>query len=353
VLFKSTARPLIGLDITTSSVKLIELSMSGGQYRVESYAAEATPPNSINEKAIVDATAVGDAIKRAVKRSGARAKEVAVAISGDAAITKVIQMPKTLSEAELEGQVEMQADQYIPFPMEEVSFDFEVIGPSEKDPEMLDVLLVATRTENVEQRISACTAAGLTPRIVDVEAFALENACKLLTHQMPDGGLDRVIAVVDFGASSTTFSVLRDLKVIYTRDFAFGGQQLTEEIMRTYGLSMEEAGRAKKEGGLPSNYQTEVLDPFIDDMCQQVSRSLRFFLASGAGREQPEQILICGGCANIPGAADVVTSRVGIPAEKGDPLGQMKISSKAKSQAVKKDATALLTACGLALRSFD
>lgn len=353
MLFKSSARPLIGLDITTSSVKLIELSMSGGQYRVESYAAEATPPNSINEKAIVDATAVGDAIKRAVKRSGARAKEVAVAISGDAAITKVIQMPKTLSEAELEGQVEMQADQYIPFPMEEVSFDFEVIGPSEKDPEMLDVLLVATRTENVEQRISACTAAGLTPRIVDVEAFALENACKLLTHQMPDGGLDRVIAVVDFGASSTTFSVLRDLKVIYTRDFAFGGQQLTEEIMRTYGLSMEEAGRAKKEGGLPSNYQTEVLDPFIDDMCQQVSRSLQFFLASGAGREQPEQILICGGCANIPGAADVVTSRVGIPAEKGDPLGQMKISSKAKSQAVKKDATALLTACGLALRSFD
>ena len=353
MLFKSTARPLIGLDITTSSVKLIELSMSGGQYRVESYAAEATPPNSINEKAIVDATAVGDAIKRAVKRSGARAKEVAVAISGDAAITKVIQMPKTLSEAELEGQVEMQADQYIPFPMEEVSFDFEVIGPSEKDPDMLDVLLVATRTENVEQRISACTAAGLTPRIVDVEAFALENACKLLTHQMPDGGLDRVIAVVDFGASSTTFSVLRDLKVIYTRDFAFGGQQLTEEIMRTYGLSMEEAGRAKKEGGLPSNYQTEVLDPFIDDMCQQVSRSLQFFLASGAGREQPEQIIICGGCANIPGAADVVTSRVGIPAEKGDPLGQMKISSKAKSQAVKKDATALLTACGLALRSFD
>ena len=353
MLFKPTARSLIGLDITTSSVKLIELSMSGGQYRVESYAAEATPPNSINEKAIVDATAVGDAIKRAVKRSGARAKEVAVAISGDAAITKVIQMPKTLSEAELEGQVEIQADQYIPFPMEEVSFDFEVIGPSAKDPDMLDVLLVATRTENVEQRLSACTAAGLTPRIVDVEAFALENACKLLTHQMPDGGLDRVIAVADFGASSTTFSVLRDLKVIYTRDFAFGGQQLTEEIMRTYGLSMEEAGRAKKEGGLPSNYQTEVLDPFIDDMCQQVSRSLQFFLASGAGREQPEQIIICGGCANIPGAADVVTSRVGIPAEKGDPLGQMKISSKAKSQAVKKDATALLTACGLALRSFD
>jgi type IV pilus assembly protein PilM len=332
---------------------LIELSQSGGQFRVESYAAEPTPHNAINEKAIVDAEAVGEAIRRAVKRSGASAKEAAIAISGDAAITKVIQMPRTLNDSELEGQVELQADQYIPFPMEEVSYDFQVIGPSEKDPEMLDVLLVATRTENVEQRQAAVQAAGLMTRIVDVEAFALENACKLMTHQMPDGGIDRTIAVVDFGASSTTFSVLRNLKVIYTRDFAFGGQQLTEEIMRTYGLSMEEAGRAKKEGGLPSNYQPEVLDPFIDDMTQQVSRSLQFYLASGSGREQPDQILICGGCANIPGVAEVISSRVGITAEKGDPLGQMKMSSKAKAQAVKKDATALLTACGLALRSFD
>jgi type IV pilus assembly protein PilM len=353
VLFGPKYRPLLGLDITTSSVKLIELSMAGGQFRVESYAAEPTPHNAINEKAIVDAEAVGEAIRRAVKRSGAKSREAAVAISGDAAITKVIQMPKNLNEADLEGQVEMQADQYIPFPMEEVSYDFQRIGPSEKDPEMIDVLLVATRTENVEQRQAAVQAAGLTARLVDVEAFALENACKLLTHQMPDGGIDRTIAVIDFGASSTTFSVLKDLKVIYTRDFAFGGQQLTEEIMRTYGLSMEEAGRAKKEGGLPSNYQPEVLDPFIDDMTQQVSRSLQFYLASGSGREQPEKILVCGGCANIVGVDDVIASRVGIPSERGDPLGQMKLSSRAKAQAVKKDATALLTACGLALRSFD
>jgi type IV pilus assembly protein PilM len=295
--------------------------MSGGQYRVESYAAEPTPHNAINEKAIVDAEAVGEAIRRAVKRSGAKSRLAAIAISGDAAITKVIQMPKTLGENELEGQVEMQADQYIPFPMEEVSYDYQVVGPSEKDPDMLDVLLVATRTENVEQRQAAVQASGLTAHLVDVEAFALENACALMRHQMPDGGVDRTVAVVDFGASSTTFSVLRDLRVIYTRDFAFGGQQLTEEIMRTYG--------------------------------QQVSRSLQFYLASGSGRAQPDQILICGGCANIPGVADVISSRVGVPADKGDPLGNMKVSSKAKAQAVARDATALLTACGLALRSFD
>jgi type IV pilus assembly protein PilM len=352
-LFPRKYRPLLGLDITTSSIKLIELSMAGGQYRVEGYAAEATPQNAMNEKAIVDAEAVGQAIARAVKRAGARSRECAIAISGDAAITKVIQMPRSLKESELEGQVEMQADQYIPFPMDEVSYDFEVLGPSEKDPESMDVLLVATRTENVEQRRAAVQAAGLTARLVDVEPFALENACRLMTHQMPDGGIDRSVAVADFGASSTTFSVLRNLKVVYTRDFAFGGQQLTEEIMRTYGLSLEEAGRAKKEGGLPGNYQSEVLDPFIDDMTQQISRSLQFYLASGSGREQPDKILICGGCANVPGVADVVQSRVGIPAERGDPLGQMKLSQRARSQAVQRDATALLTACGLALRSFD
>ncbi|MBT8086630.1 MAG: pilus assembly protein PilM, partial [Gammaproteobacteria bacterium] len=327
MLFGNKSQPLLGLDITTSSVKLIELSQSGKRYRVESYSAEPTPPNSVSEKAIVDAKAVGEAIRRAVKRAGAKATDVAVAISGDAAITKIIQMPSSLSERDLEGQVEIQADQYIPFPMNEVSFDYEIIGPNEKDPELLDVLLVATRTENVEQRQAAVLAAGLSTQIVDVEAFALENACGLLSHQMPDGGMGQSVAVVDIGASSTTFSVLQDLKVVYTRDFNFGGQQLTEEIMRTYGLSVEDAGRAKKQGGLPSNYQPEVLEPFIDDMTQQVSRSLQFYLASGGGREQPDMVLVCGGCANIPGIADVISSRVGVPTEVGDPLGQMKISS--------------------------
>jgi type IV pilus assembly protein PilM len=349
----SRNRPLLGLDVTTSSVKLIELAQVGRGFRVESFAAEPTPANAINDKAIVDAEAVGEAIRRAVKRSGTKTREAAVAISGDAAITKVIQMPKHLSDADLEGQVELQADQYIPFPMEEVSFDFETIGESERDPDMVDVLLVATRTENVEQRQAAVEAAGLMARVVDVEAFAVENACALLTHQMPEGGIDKFIAIVDFGASTTTFSVLHNLKVIYTRDFAFGGQQLTEEIMRTYGLSLEDAGRAKKEGGLPSNYQPEVLDAFMDDMSQQVSRSLQFFLASGTGRDQPDQVLVCGGCANIPGVADVIGSRIGVSTEIGDPLGQMKLSSRAKSHGVQKDSTALLTACGLALRSFD
>lgn len=353
MLFSPRSKPLIGLDITSSSIKLVELSGSVDNCRAECYAAEPTPPNAINEKTIVDTAAVGDAIRRAVKRANTKTRDVAIGISGDVAITKVIQLPKALDDNQLEAQVEIQADQYIPFPMEEVSYDFQRLGQSESDPDMIDVLLVATRTENVDQRRAAVEAAGLVPRVVDIESFALENACQLMAHQMPDGGQGHLIAVVDFGATNTTFSVLRDMRVEYTRDFSFGGQQLTEEIMRTYGLSLEDAGRAKKEGGLPSNYVPEVLDPFIDDMTQQVSRSLQFFLASANHREQPDQILICGGCANIPGVADVISSKVGISTEVGDPLGQMKISSRAKAQGIHKDATALLTACGLALRSFD
>ncbi len=354
MLFQRRYRPLIGLDITTSSIKLIELTRSGDTYRVESYAAEPSPANAINEKAIVDAQAVGDAVRRATKRAGARSKECAVAVSGDAAITKIIQMPRNLRESELESQVEMQADQYIPFPMEEVSFDFEVVGPSEKDPEMLDVLLVATRSENVEQRQAAVQAAGLTARMVDVEAFALENACRLLTHQMPDGGMERNIAVVDFGASSTTFSVLRDLKVSYTRDFSFGGQQLTEEIMRTYGLSMEEAGRAKKEGGLPGQLPVGSARPVHrrhvpagEPLAAVLPRGRRGARAARADpdlwrlREHPRRRRR----DREPGRA--------FPPSAAIRSGQMKISTRALAQGVKKDATALLTACGLALRSFD
>ncbi len=343
-------RSLIGLDITASSVKLIELSASGGSYRVEAFSAEATPPNAINDTTIVDADAVGEAIRRAVKRSGSKTREVAIAVSGDAAISKVIEVPKHLSGADLEDQVELDADRHIPFSMEEVSFDFEVVGRSGRDPDMQDVLLVAARTETVEQRQVAVEAAGLVPRVVDVETFAVENACRMLAHQMPAAGSGKVVAIVDFGASTTTFSVLHDLKVIYMRDLAFGGHQLTEEIVRTYGLSFEEAGRAKTEGGLPGDYRVEVLESFMDDMSQQVSRSLQIFRS--ARTVQPDQILICGGCANIPGVSGVIGSRVGIATDIANPLGQMRLSPRAEAQGVQEAATALLTACGLALRRF-
>ncbi|MDX1454821.1 MAG: pilus assembly protein PilM [Gammaproteobacteria bacterium] len=352
-MFKSKPKPKLGVDLSTSSVKLIELSRSGNSYKVETYAAEAMPPNAIADKVIQDPEAVGDAIRKAAKRAGSRVKDAAVAIGGASVITKTVPMPGTLSDKELGEQIENQADQYIPFPMEEVSFDYELLGPSPNDPEMVDVLLAATRKENVESRQEVLDMGGLSAQVVDIEAYALENACELLTYQMPDEGLDKTIALVDFGATTTTFSVLHDRKIIYTRDQAFGGKQLTEEIMRHYGLSFEEAGKAKKEGGLPSNYKQEILDPFIEDMAQQINRSIQFFLSSSNEYEELAQIIICGGCSAIPGAAEYIQDRLESPTVVGDPLGQMKLSGKAKSQLVEADSSALMLACGLAMRSFD
>ena len=351
-LFKASSPPLVGIDISTSSVKLIELAKSGNAYRVESFAAEAMPSNAITDKMIMDVDAAGDAVRKAVKHASPRTKFAAVALSGQV-MTKTIQMPARLSDQELGEQIELQADQYISQPLEEVAFDYEIVGASQSDPDLVDVLLVAARRESVEKLQSVLEVAGLTAKLVDVEAYALENACKLLTYQMVDEGLDRTIALVDFGAATTNFSVLHDRKIIYTYSSEFGGKQLTEEIMRHYGLTFEEAGKAKREGGLPGNYKVEILDPFVDDMAQTVNRSLQFFLSSTSEYSHLDQIMICGGCAAIPGASDRVGEKLGTPTVVGNPFGQMKMSSRAKTQLTAHEPSALLVACGLALRSFD
>lgn len=351
--FRRKSNPLIGLDISSSAVKLVELSRHGNSYRVESYAAEPMPTGAINEKTVADALAAGEAVRAAVKRSGTKLKQGAVAIGGAAVITKVVTMPAGLTDKELGEQIELQADQYIPFPLEEVNFDYEVIGPSRGDDSLNDVLLAATRSDNVEHRQAVLDAAGLAAKVVDIEAYALENACRLLTWQMPDLGVERTIAIVDFGATTTTFSILHDLRVIYTRDQAFGGRQLTDEIMRHYGLSFEEAGKAKKHGGLPDNYDEELLKPFMEDMAQQVNRSLQFFLSSTSDYETLDQVIICGGCAAIPGVDQLIAERVGIPTVVGNPFGELEVSPKAKAQLAEIDAGTLMIACGLALRSFD
>ncbi len=344
--------PILGLDISSTAVKLLELSRNGSRYRVESYAVEPLPPNSVVEKSIADVDAVGEAIRRAVKRSATRAKYTAVAVAGSAVITKVISMSASLTADEMESQIELEADQYIPYPLEEVNLDFEVIGPSEKNPDMVDVLLAASRSENVDMRVSAAELGGLTAKIVDVEAYAMENAFTLIAEQMPDQGVDKTIAVVDVGATMTTLNVLHDMKIIYTRDQVFGGKQLTEEIMRRYGLSYEEAGMAKRQGGLPDNYIPEVLEPFREAMAQQVSRSLQFFFSSSQ-YNSVDYVVMAGGSSSISGVDELIQQKIGPETSIANPFANMSLSSRVKPQTLSNDAPSLMLACGLALRSFD
>lgn len=351
-LFKQRQALILGIDISSTAVKLLELSQQGLRYRVESYAVEPLPPNSVVEKTITDVEAVGDAIRRALKRSGTRAKQAAVAVAGSAVITKVISMPANLSDDEMESQIQLEADQYIPYPLEEVNMDFEVLGPSEKNPNMVDVLLAASRSENVDMRVAALELAGLTAKIVDVEAYALENAFSLLAAQFPGEGYDRTIAVADVGATMTTLNVLHNRKIIYTREQVFGGKQLTEEIQRRYGLSYEEAGMAKRQGGLPDNYLPEVLAPFKEAMTQQISRSLQFFFSS-SHYNSVDYIVLAGGCASIPGVDEMMEQNLGTPSMIANPFASMSLAPRVKAQALSNDAPALMIACGLAMRSFD
>lgn len=343
---------LVGLDISSTSVKLLELSRSNGRYRVESYAVEPIAPGAVVEKTVADAESVGAAIRQAVRRSRTRAKSAAVAVAGSAVITKIITLPANLSDDDMATQIELEADQYIPYPLEEVNLDFEVIGPSEKDPDSVDVLLAASRSENVDTRAAAVELGGLTAKVVDVEAYAAERAVALMASELKSLEADRLIAVFDIGATMTSMTVLDHLKIVYTREQGFGGKQLTEEIQNRYGLSYEDAGRAKRQGGLPEGYETEVLTPFKQAMAQQIARSLQFFFSS-SHYNSVDHILLAGGNALIPGIAKLIEAEIGVNTSIANPFAGMTLASRINAQALTNDAPALLVACGLALRSFD
>ncbi|MGH8049999.1 MAG: pilus assembly protein PilM [Arenimonas sp.] len=350
-LLGNTKAPLVGVDISSTAVKLLQLSETGGRYRVEHYAVEPLPPNAVVEKNIVEVEAVGEAIKRAVARSGTKLKHGAAAVSGSSVITKIIPMQGDLEEDELEDQVQVEAANYIPYPIDEVSLDFEVLGAVPNNPEMIQILLAASRTENVEIRQTALELGGLTAKVVDVEAFAMENAFRLVSDQL-SVPRDAVVALVDVGATMTTLNVLRNQRSIYTREQIFGGKQLTDEVMRRYGLSYDEAGQAKRQGGLPESYEIEVLEPFKEAMVQQVSRLLQFFYA-GSDFNRVDQIVLAGGCASINGIAQLVEEQIGVPTVMANPLANMSLGPKVQAHALAQDAPALMIACGLALRSFD
>lgn len=341
--------PILGIDISSTSVKVLEFSKSKDGYRVESYAVEPLPTTAVTEKTIQDVEAVGDSLRRAVKKSGSRAKHAALAVAGSSVITKKITMPANLNEDEMETQIQLEADQYIPYPLDEVNLDFEVLGEVRDSPDSVEVLLAASRSENVSTRTAVAELAGLTAKIIDVEAYTIENAYTLITDQIPDYGVDKITAVIDIGATMTSLNVIEDGKLVYTREQPFGGKQLTEEIMRRYGLSYEDAGRVKKEGGLPENYEPEVLEPFKQTMAQQVGRFLQFFYSSSE-HEYVDYIALAGGCASIPGIAELVESNLGISTGIANPFNSVKLASRIARQRIMSDGPSLMIACGLAMR---
>lgn len=351
---QTSTPPMIGVDISSSSVKLLELSESPKKngFVVERYVIESLPADAVSDGNINNLDAVSEALRRAWKRMGTRIKNVSLALPAAAVISKKILLPAGLRDDDLEYQVESEANQYIPFALEEVNLDFQVIGPSPSNPDEIEVLLAASRKANVEDRIATAQSAGLKTVVMDVEPYAAEAAFEHVRAQLPGGATDQCVAVVDIGANVMNVNVLRNGQSVYARDQQIGGAQLTQQIQSAYGLSAEEAEAGKRNGGLPDDYETAVLTPFRENVAMEVSRALQFFFTSTQYNEV-SFVVLAGGGAALVGLDESVATRTQVSTLVANPFELMTLSSRIKPRQLQMDAPALMIACGLAMRRFD
>ncbi|MHB1121541.1 MAG: pilus assembly protein PilM [Ramlibacter sp.] len=344
--------PLLGMDISSSSVKLVELGRDkGGELVLERCAIEPLERGWVVDGNVEKFEEVAEAMRRVVKKSGTRTRNVAMALPPSAVITKKIILPAGLSEQDLEAQVEAEANQYIPFSLDEVSLDFCVLGPSTTSAGDVEVLIAASRREKVQDRQGLAEAAGLKPMIVDVESYASRLAAGRLIQALPNGGVDTMVALFEVGAFTTSMQVIRNEEVLYDRDQAFGGAQLTQLIVRQYGFSPEEAESKKRNGDLPEDYGTAILKPFVDSLAQEVARALQFFFTS-TPHNRVDYVMLAGGSAALPGLTDAVTSQTSFPCNLANPFEGMQVGAAVREKKMRREAPSYLTSCGLAMRRF-
>lgn len=344
--------PLIGVDISTSDVKLVELSRSGEKdYKLERCASEPLPKGAVIDGNIENLEQVSDAITKLLKRAGTGTRNVALAMPAASVITKKMMLPANLNEQALEYQVESEASQYIPFAMDEVAIDFCVIGPTANSEEDVDVLLAASRKEKIEDRVAAAESAGLQPNVMDIESYAARAAVERLIEQQPNAGQDQIFALFQIGSKVTYISIILNGEVVYERDQQFGGNQLTQDIVRNYGLSFEEAELKKRQGDLPDSYEMELLEPFLESAALEVTRAIQFFFTS-TPFTRIDQIYLAGGCSMLPGLVEIVAERTKLSTSVISPFKGMELGSNINEKALRNDAPAYLVACGLAMRRF-
>jgi type IV pilus assembly protein PilM len=344
--------PLVGLDISSSSVKLVELGQSGsGEYVLERFATESFEKGWIADGQIEKFDEVADAVRRVVSKSGTRTKRVAMAMPQSAVITKKIMLPAGLRDEELELQVESEANQYIPFSLDEVSLDFCVVGPSPTSAGDVEVLIAASRKDRVQDRQGLAEAAGLKPVVLDIESHASRLAMTRIVAALPNQGRDALVALFEIGAETTSLKVLRDDELLYDRDQAFGGSQLTQMISRQYGFSFEEAEQKKLASDLPEDYESSLLAPFVDSLSQEIGRALQYFFTS-TPHHKVHYVMLGGGTATLPGLKERVTELTGFASMVVNPFDGMRLGSAVRESKLRREAPAYLTACGLAMRRF-
>lgn len=353
-LLSRATKPLIGVDISSSAIKMLELADSGkGMRRVERYAITPLPKDALTDGNIAKSDLVEAAMAEAYKALQTKTRNVALALPASAVITKKILVPAQATESEIETQVSAEANQMAAFPLDEVSLDYQILGPSARNPDENETLIVVSRRERVEERVALAEAVGLKAVVVDVETFATLTAYEQMAFQLPDQGKNQTVAIVDIGANTTHVSVVHNHDLVYQREHVLGGNALTHEIARRFDLASEEAEDAKRKGLLPDSYESEVLQPFLDSVALEIGRAMQLFF-SATSLQSVDHILLAGGCAAIPGLDDVIHGKLQTSTLIANPFAKMAVSSDhVKPRQLAADAPALFVACGLALRKFD
>ena len=352
-LFSKKAPPLVGVDLSSSSVKLVELGQ--GEHlpmKLLRYAIEPVERGAIVDGAIEKPEAVADSLRTALDKAGFKAKQVALALPSAAVITKKILLAGDLRDEDYEVQVESEASQYIPFPIEEVNLDFQILGQAESSPDEVEVLLAASRREKVDDRVSIAEMAGTEPVVMDVEPYAIRAALDHVTTFLPNGGQGQIVAVVVVGQNATYVSIVLNGQTIFEREQSLGGNQLTQDIVRMYGVTYEEAEHKKRTGDLPDSYADEILRPFVQQGAMDIGRTLQFFFTS-TPYSRVDQIYLAGGSSVLPGFVEEVASQTQVPTELFSPFQGMEVADSIRETQLRNDAPALLVATGLAMRRFD
>lgn len=352
---KKKSSPLVGIDISSTAVKVVQLSRHGDRYRVDHFGIEPLQPGAVTDKTIAETESVGKTIEAALKKAGIRSRAAALAIggSGTGIITKIIQVSgdlKKMSEDDIQSQVELEASNHIPYPIDEVRMDYMVLGPARTEG-FLDVLLAAARNESAIQVQEAAEIAGLTVEVLDVEQLAIEKAYSEVAHQLRLSDED-VVALVDIGASMITLNVMRAGRSIFQRQVQFDAKHLEKELVRRMGVSSEEAMLALRNGGYPEEFEEKVLDPYRESLGQHVGRLLQFFYSSSE-YNTIGKLLLTGGGANTKGLPENLEDRLGVTVHIANPMASMSLGSGVKGSDLASQAPALFVATGLALRAFE
>jgi type IV pilus assembly protein PilM len=343
---------MMGLDISPSSIKLVELGQDrGGNFTLEHCGIELLERGWISDGNIEKFDEVVEATKRVISKSGTKTRDVAMALPASVVISKKIILPAGLTDREMEVQVESEANQYIPFSLDEVSLDFCVMGPSATSSGDVDVMISASRKEKVEDRQGLAEAAGLHPMVIDVESYASRLAAGRVIGRLPGGGADAMIALFEIGGVTSGMQVLRNDDLVYERDQIFGGAQLTQMLVRQYGFTSEEAETKKRSGELPDDYGPVVLQPFVESLAQEIERSLKFFFTS-TPHNRVDYVLLAGGSAGLTGLTEAVTRHASFPCQVVNPFDGMAMGRAVREKKMLREAPSYLTACGLAMRRF-